>query len=104
MPKSSRLNDLQLNLVSHAAKHDGASLFPLPAAALSDPGHTETELKSLLRRELVAQASAADAASTWRAEEDQNISLFMLPKWACKNSSDLARKSAPVAMPSLFIF
>jgi hypothetical protein len=82
MPKSPRLNDLQLILLAHAAKHDGGSLFPLPEAALSDAARTEVELKSLLRRELVEQAPAPDAASTWHVESDQPIGLIMTAKGA----------------------
>jgi hypothetical protein len=90
MPKSPRLNDLQLILLAHAAKQDGGSVFPLPDAALSDPLRTEVELKSLLRRELVTQAPVPDAAATWRVDGDQSIGLIMTAKGAAAIGMELA--------------
>jgi hypothetical protein len=90
MPKSPRLNDLQLVLLSHAAKHDTGSVFPLPDTALSDPARTEVELKSLLRRELVTQAPAPDAAATWRVDEDQPMGLTMTAKGVTAIGMDAA--------------
>lgn len=101
MPKSPRLNDLQLVLLSHAAKHDGGSVFPLPDAGLSDPARTEVELKSLLRRELVTQAPAPDAASTWRVEGDQSIGLIMTAKGAAAIGMEAATDldDSPTGLP-----
>ena len=58
MTKTTRLNDLQLILLSHAARDDNATVHPLPDAASKDDARTTKELKSLLRRNLLAEMEA----------------------------------------------
>jgi hypothetical protein len=80
MTKTARLNDLQLILLSHAAKSDTGSTLPLPAAA-ADPERANKELKALLRRKLLVEAEVDDAASSWRTDDnDQRIGLLISGK------------------------
>lgn len=69
MTKTTRLNDLQLILLSHAAKSDSGSALPLPAAA-DDTERANKELKSLLRRNLLVEAEVDDAAASWRSDDN----------------------------------
>ena len=46
MPSKTRLNDLQLVLLSHAAKNEPGSVLPLPDAAAQDQERAAKELKS----------------------------------------------------------
>jgi hypothetical protein len=80
MTKAIRLNDLQLILLSHAAKSDTGSALPLPAAA-NDPERANKELKALLRRNLLVEAEVEDAVSCWRTDDnDQRVGLLISGK------------------------
>jgi hypothetical protein len=81
MTKSTRLNDLQLILLSHAAKHKAGHALPLPAAAAGDAERASKELKALLRRGLLVEAEVADAAASWRTDDSgQRIGLLISGK------------------------
>ena len=75
MASKIRLNDLQLVLLSHAAKSENGSVLPLPDAATLDPQRTAKELKSLLRRKLVAEVETTDKARSWRSDGDLHFDL-----------------------------
>jgi hypothetical protein len=48
MAKKTRLTDLQLVLLSHAAQHQTGNLLPLPEATAQDDERATKDLKSLL--------------------------------------------------------
>ena len=77
MTKTTRLNDLQLVLLSHAAKNGNGNVLPLPEAAARDEERTTRELKSLLRRELLAEVDVADRNQTWRTDDDRLFGLIL---------------------------
>ena len=75
MPSKTRLNDLQLVLLSHAAKNEPGSVLPLPDAATKDQERAAKELKSLLRRKLIGEVETSDRALSWRSEGDLHFGL-----------------------------
>jgi hypothetical protein len=72
---TTKLNDLQLILLSHAAKTDGGSALPLPDSVTDQP-RAEKELKALLRRSLLAETETSLPAASWR--EDGNIHFGLI--------------------------
>ena len=56
MKTNTRLSDLQLVLLSHAAQRDDGSIYPLPETATRNEQRTAKELKSLVRRKLIEEA------------------------------------------------
>jgi hypothetical protein len=70
-----RLNDLQLMLLSHAAKDDTGSLLPLPHAGFAAEERTSRELKSLLQRKLIEEIQVAERARSCRDEDERLFGL-----------------------------
>ena len=75
MPSKTRLNDLQLVLLSQAAQNETESILPLPEAATQDQERTAKELKSLLRRKLVEEVEITHRAQSWRSDGDLHFGL-----------------------------
>ena len=74
MPK---LNDTQLILLSIAAQRDGGSLLPLPEK-LADAGDRATKaIAALIKRALVEEREASDAASAHRTDGDIRYGVFI---------------------------
>lgn len=71
-----RLSDLQLILLTHAAGREDGQLLPFPPYA-SDSARTTRACKSLLRRSLVAEVPVTHAAKSWRTADDQRIGLVL---------------------------
>lgn len=69
-----KLNDLQLILLSHAAKTDDGSVLPLPQA-VDDQDRAQKELKALLRRGLIAETETTNPAANWRQDGDIHFGL-----------------------------
>jgi hypothetical protein len=76
MTRTPRLNDLQLVLLSHAAKSDVGTLFPLPAS-VTDDERTRRDLAALLKRGLVAECEHAGRGPAWRESDDGRIGLVL---------------------------
>lgn len=87
----SKLNDLQMILLSQAAKADAGSIFPL-AASVTDQGRAQKELKALLRRGLVAEAETTNTAASWRQDGDIHFRLTITD--AGKDAINLGRDDA----------
>jgi hypothetical protein len=77
MAKTTRLNDLQLVLLSHAAQSDNGNIHPLPEAAANDKQRTAKELSALLRRKLIAEVEVTDRSQSWRTDGDQSFGLVL---------------------------
>ena len=77
MKTNTRLSDLQLVLLSHAARRDDGSIYPLPEAATRDEQRTAKELKSLVRRKLVDEVEVTDGAQSWRSDGDLCFGLVL---------------------------
>jgi len=76
MTRTPRLNDLQLVLLSHAAKSDAGTLFPLPAS-VTDDERTRRDLATLLKRGLVAECAHAGSGPAWREGDDGRMGLVL---------------------------
>lgn len=76
MTTNSKLNDLQLILLSHAANQASRSVLPLPST-VTDETRADKELKSLLRRGLLSRAEATQATQAWRTEDDLSVALLI---------------------------
>ena len=77
MKTNTRLSDLQLVLLSHAARRDDGSIYPLPEAATKDEPRAAKELKSLVRRKLVDEVEVTDGAQSWRTDGDLCFGLVL---------------------------
>lgn len=71
---TTQLNDLQLMLLSHAAKTEGGSALPLPASA-TDQARAQKELKALLRRGFLAETETTIPAASWREDGNTHFGL-----------------------------
>ncbi len=76
MPTTTRLNDLQLVLLSHAAKNENGSVLPLPDT-VQDEQRTTKELRALLRRKLLAEVDVTDRNHSWRTDSDRFFELVL---------------------------
>lgn len=79
MPRTTKLNDLQLLLLAHAAKMDAGHVFPLPACVTDQP-RAEKDVKALLSRGLVGEAETLDRASSWRSTDHVHFGLTITSK------------------------
>lgn len=73
---TTKLNDLQMILLSHAAKTDAGSMFPLPAS-VTDSSRADKDLKTLLRRGLVTETETTNQAASWRSEDNIHFGLII---------------------------
>lgn len=72
-----KLNDIQLILLTNAAARDGGCLLPAPAS-VADAGDRLTKaITNLAKRGLVEERPATDAASTLRTEGDDRFGMFI---------------------------
>lgn len=72
-----KLNDIQLILLTTAAQRDSGSLLPA-AASVADAGDRLTKaISALARRDLVEERPATDAASTHRTDGDDRFGVFI---------------------------
>ena len=77
MATNTRLSDLQLVLLSAAARSDKGHIYPLPVTATRDEQRAAKELKSLLRRKLIDEVEVTDGTQTWRADGDLRFGLVL---------------------------
>ncbi len=77
MPKTIRLNDLQLMLLSNAAARDNGNLLPLPESCTQDTTRNRKAMDSLQRRGLAEQIVTTDRSMCWREEDQDTIGLFI---------------------------
>ena len=73
---TTRLNDLQLILLSHAVRSEGGNMLPLPDT-VTDQARAQKELKALLRRGFLTEAETTNPAASWRSDEDVHFSLII---------------------------
>ena len=95
MPKTPRLSDLQLVLLSHAARNDRSTLHPLPTAALEDQPRTNKALAALLRRGLVVEREVRDPVHSWRIDHHQPIGLVLTQAGRAAISLDEGNEGRP---------
>lgn len=73
---STKLNDLQMILLSHAAKSDTGHIFPL-SASVADHDRAAKELKALLRRGLLTETETASPSASWRQDGEVHFGLII---------------------------
>lgn len=69
-----KLNDLQLILLSHAANTEDGSALPLPGT-VTDQARAQKELKALLRRGLLTETETSNQAASWRSGDNIHFGL-----------------------------
>lgn len=67
MPK---LTDTQLVILSAAAARDDGAILPLPSSLKIKGGAVASVLKSLLKKDLIAEQPATPGAEVWRESDD----------------------------------
>jgi hypothetical protein len=77
MTNNSKLNDLQLVLLSTAAQRDDGRVFPVAESVANEEERIRKAVQSLLRRSLVEVAPTKDRRHTWRQEGHQSMGLFI---------------------------
>ncbi|MCW2380669.1 MULTISPECIES: DUF3489 domain-containing protein [unclassified Sphingobium] len=72
-----RLNDLQLVLLSAAAQRDDGSLLPPPDHLADQAGRIRKVIPPLIKRGLVEEAATSDLPKVWREEGDDRFALVI---------------------------
>jgi hypothetical protein len=76
MARAKPLTDLQLILLSHAAKTDAGRVYPLPVS-VTDDERTRGELNALLKRKLVTEAELPQPARGGRNDGERGRGLVL---------------------------
>jgi hypothetical protein len=72
-----KLNDIQLILLTSAATRDHGSLLPAPAAVADSGDRLTKAITSLAKRGLAEECLATDAASALRTHGDDRFGMFI---------------------------
>ncbi|MCW2362984.1 MULTISPECIES: DUF3489 domain-containing protein [Sphingobium] len=72
-----KLNDLQLVLLSAAAQRDDGSLLPPPDHLADQAGRIRKVIPPLIRRGLIEEAATTDLPKVWREEGDDRFALVI---------------------------
>jgi hypothetical protein len=77
MANTTKLNDLQLVLLSTAAQRDDGNLFPAADSVAKEEDRIGKAIPQLLKRALVEEKPIKDRRLAWREEDEQPIGLFI---------------------------
>jgi hypothetical protein len=72
-----KLNDLQLILLTGAAQRDNGSLLPAPKSVADAGDRLQDAFTSLLKIGLIEEGPKKNAKATWRADGDDRVGLFI---------------------------
>ncbi len=72
-----KLNDLQLVLLSAAAQRDDGSLLPPPDHLADQSARIRKVIPPLIKQELVAETTTTDDAKIWREEGETRFALII---------------------------
>ena len=72
-----KLNDVQLILLSTASQREDGGVMPLPESLASDEAKANKAIPPLLKRKLLAEAPVPAAAPAWRCDGDDFFGLFI---------------------------
>lgn len=75
MPKTTKLSDMQLILLSTASMRTDGSLFPLPKSLKADDTRLPKALRGLVTGKLASEMDVTKASQMWREEEGRRIGL-----------------------------
>lgn len=88
-----KLTDLQLVILSSAAKRESGAVLPLPKSIKAKPAAVSKDLRTLLARKLVEETPARRGAPSWREQNGQRIGLAITQ--AGLDALELGNASAP---------
>lgn len=92
-----KLNDIQLILLTNSSTRDNGSLLPA-APSIADAGDRLTKaIASLAKRGLAEECPATDAASTWRTDGDDRFGMFITDAGRLAINVDADEASRPAA-------
>jgi hypothetical protein len=104
MTRASKLNDIQLILLSTAAQREDGSLLP-PPTSLGEPSERiRKAIPSLIKRALVEEVVVTDTARSWRETAEQRFGLVMTPAGRAaimvgEGTADKDRPAPPATAP-----
>lgn len=75
MPRTTKLSDMQLILLSTASQRDDGSLLPLPEAMKADDSRLAKAIHGLTTKGLAAEVDVTKPALVWRQDEERRIGL-----------------------------
>lgn len=75
MSSNPKLNDLQLVLLSGAARRDDGNVLPAPASFANQVGRIRKAIPPLLRRKLVEEVPVKGCSRAWREDDEHPIGL-----------------------------
>lgn len=97
-----KLDDIQLILLTSSSARDNGSLLPA-AASIADAGDRLTKaIASLAKRRLAEECPTTEAASTWRTDGDDRFGMFITDtgRAAINVDADKAPGSAATNKPA----
>ena len=77
MPKTPKLSDIQLLMLSTASQRDDGNLLPFAESVKTNDSRLTKAIQSLVAKGLVAESEANKPALTWRQEDDRRIGLVI---------------------------
>lgn len=72
-----KLNDIQLILLTNAATRETGSLLPAPASVADAGDRLANAIAALAKRGFAEECPATDAASVWRTDDDDRFGMFI---------------------------
>jgi len=72
-----KLNDVQLILLSNASQREDGNVLPLPGSVVAAEAKTQKAITALLKRKLLAEAPVPVAGAAWRRDGDDAFGLFI---------------------------
>jgi len=75
MPRTSKLSDMQLILLSTASTRNDGSLFPIPKSLKADDPRLDKAVNGLLAQGLAAEVDTRKQNQIWREEDDRRIGV-----------------------------
>jgi hypothetical protein len=76
MTKATKLNDLQLILLTTASQREGGNLLPLPESATDAP-RARKAIQTLLTKGLAAEAGTKQLDQLWREEGEERLTVVI---------------------------
>lgn len=95
-----KLTDSQLVILNGAAQRKNHTVLPLPASLRINKAAAVMVMKSLLKRELIAEAPAAKGDEPWREDEGTRLTLRITDAGVEAINADNDAKAAPEQPPA----
>ncbi|HJP69176.1 MAG TPA: DUF3489 domain-containing protein [Sphingomicrobium sp.] len=101
MANNSKLNDLQLILLSTASQRDNGSVLPAADSIAKDEKRIRVAIPQLLKRGLVEEIPVKDRRLAWREEGDEALGLTVTAEGrAIIDSREEPAQTAPKPKPA----